>query len=151
MRKLVSQCILSSSVILSSLSAVVLDKYHLTLYFLVTAMYPRFLITLNEELNSFPVTVRVGQVSPHCSNSQSQTVDILRIGCRRCRSSRKATDYLRLPDTLDTGAAGDNGTSRAGNRGVHSFRARTGGLCYPPEKPWLREGRQDGTVELLAR
>jgi 26S proteasome regulatory subunit N1 len=32
------------------------------LYFLVTAMYPRFLITLDEELNSFPVTVRVGQV-----------------------------------------------------------------------------------------
>ncbi|KAI0072078.1 hypothetical protein K474DRAFT_1729836 [Panus rudis PR-1116 ss-1] len=24
-------------------------------------MYPRFLITLNEELNSFPVTMRVGQ------------------------------------------------------------------------------------------
>lgn len=32
------------------------------LYFLVTAMYPRFLITLDEELKSFPVTVRVGQV-----------------------------------------------------------------------------------------
>ncbi|EPS97459.1 26S proteasome regulatory complex non-ATPase subcomplex Rpn1 subunit [Fomitopsis schrenkii] len=39
----------------------VLDKYHWMLYFLVTAMYPRFLITLNEELKSFPVTVRVGQ------------------------------------------------------------------------------------------
>jgi 26S proteasome regulatory subunit N1 len=43
---------------------VVLDKYHWMLYFLVTAMYPRFLITLNEELNSMPITVRVGQVSP---------------------------------------------------------------------------------------
>lgn len=32
------------------------------LYFLVTAMYPRFLITLDEELNNIPVTVRVGQV-----------------------------------------------------------------------------------------
>ena len=31
------------------------------LYFLVTAMYPRFLITLNEDLEPFPVTVRVGQ------------------------------------------------------------------------------------------
>ncbi|OSX63471.1 hypothetical protein POSPLADRAFT_1180395 [Postia placenta MAD-698-R-SB12] len=39
----------------------VLDKYHWMLYFLVTAMYPRFLITLDEELKSFPVTVRVGQ------------------------------------------------------------------------------------------
>lgn len=33
------------------------------LYFLAPAMYPRFLITLNEELESVPVTVRVGQVS----------------------------------------------------------------------------------------
>ncbi|KAJ7136028.1 armadillo-type protein [Mycena epipterygia] len=39
----------------------VLDKYHWMLYFLVTAMYPRFLITVDEELNSKPVTVRVGQ------------------------------------------------------------------------------------------
>ncbi|KAJ7207102.1 hypothetical protein GGX14DRAFT_396525 [Mycena pura] len=39
----------------------ILDKYHWMMYFLVTAMYPRFLITLDEELNSKPVTVRVGQ------------------------------------------------------------------------------------------
>lgn len=31
------------------------------LYFISTAMYPRFLITLDEELNNLPVTVRVGQ------------------------------------------------------------------------------------------
>lgn len=42
--------------------AVVLDQYHWMLYFLVTAMYPRFLITLNEDLANIPVTVRVGQV-----------------------------------------------------------------------------------------
>ncbi|KAI0826430.1 armadillo-type protein [Irpex lacteus] len=39
----------------------ILDKYHWMLYFLATAMYPRLLMTLNEELESFPVTVRVGQ------------------------------------------------------------------------------------------
>ncbi|KAF7350460.1 26S proteasome regulatory subunit RPN1 [Mycena venus] len=39
----------------------VLDKYHWMMYFLVTAMYPRFLITVDEQLNSMPVTVRVGQ------------------------------------------------------------------------------------------
>ncbi|KZT10323.1 26S proteasome regulatory complex, non-ATPase subcomplex, Rpn1 subunit [Laetiporus sulphureus 93-53] len=39
----------------------ILDKYHWMLYFLAPAMYPRFLITLNEELKNFPVTVRVGQ------------------------------------------------------------------------------------------
>jgi 26S proteasome regulatory subunit N1 len=31
------------------------------LYFLVSAMYPRFLITLDEELKSLPTSVRVGQ------------------------------------------------------------------------------------------
>lgn len=31
------------------------------LYWLVTAMYPQFLITLDEELNEKAVTVRVGQ------------------------------------------------------------------------------------------
>ncbi|KAF7323921.1 26S proteasome regulatory subunit RPN1 [Mycena kentingensis (nom. inval.)] len=39
----------------------ILDKYHWLLYMLVPAMYPRFLITVDEELNSKPVTVRVGQ------------------------------------------------------------------------------------------
>ncbi|KAI0264754.1 26S proteasome regulatory complex non-ATPase subcomplex Rpn1 subunit [Gloeopeniophorella convolvens] len=40
--------------------AFVLDKYHWMFYFLVPAMYPRFLITLDEELEPKPVTVRVG-------------------------------------------------------------------------------------------
>ncbi|KIJ29120.1 hypothetical protein M422DRAFT_54344 [Sphaerobolus stellatus SS14] len=41
--------------------AFILDQYHWMLYFLVTAMYPRFLITLDEDLKTIPVTVRVGQ------------------------------------------------------------------------------------------
>lgn len=40
--------------------AFVLEKYHWMLYFLVPAMYPRFLITLDEDLEPKPVTVRVG-------------------------------------------------------------------------------------------
>lgn len=34
---------------------------HYLLYFLVTAMYPRFLVTLDEDLKPLPVNVRVGQ------------------------------------------------------------------------------------------
>ncbi|KDR72525.1 hypothetical protein GALMADRAFT_252654 [Galerina marginata CBS 339.88] len=41
--------------------AFVLDKYHWMLYLLTPAMYPRFLITLSENLENKPVTVRVGQ------------------------------------------------------------------------------------------
>ncbi|KAM6492451.1 Armadillo-type fold [Amanita muscaria] len=39
----------------------ILDKYHWMIYFLAPAMYPQFLITLDEERNGIPVTVRVGQ------------------------------------------------------------------------------------------
>lgn len=45
----------------SSFHLVIFGKWHYLLYSLVTAMYPRFLITFDEELNSLPVTVRVGQ------------------------------------------------------------------------------------------
>lgn len=40
----------------------VLDQpYHYLLYFLTTAIHPRFLITLDEDLKPLPVNVRVGQ------------------------------------------------------------------------------------------
>ena len=40
---------------------VIFGKYHYLLYSLVTAMYPRFLITFDESIENLPVTVRVGQ------------------------------------------------------------------------------------------
>ena len=39
----------------------VTDKSHYLLYYLVTAMHPRFLVTLDEELRPLTVNVRVGQ------------------------------------------------------------------------------------------
>lgn len=39
----------------------VTDKSHYLLYFLVTAMHPRFLVTLDEDLKPLTVNVRVGQ------------------------------------------------------------------------------------------
>ncbi|KAI9063544.1 26S proteasome regulatory complex non-ATPase subcomplex Rpn1 subunit [Trametes sanguinea] len=39
----------------------ILEKYHWMLYFLVPSMYPRFLITMDEDLNNVSVSVRVGQ------------------------------------------------------------------------------------------
>ncbi|PUU73527.1 armadillo-type protein [Tuber borchii] len=39
----------------------ILESSHYLLYFLVTAMHPRFLITLDEDLQPLPVNVRVGQ------------------------------------------------------------------------------------------
>ena len=40
---------------------VILAESHWMLFWLATAMYPRFLITLDEKLDMSPVTVRVGQ------------------------------------------------------------------------------------------
>lgn len=39
----------------------ILGEHHYLLYFLVTAMYPRFLVTLDEDLQPLTVNVRVGQ------------------------------------------------------------------------------------------
>lgn len=52
------------------------------LYYLVSAMYPRFLITLNEDLENLPVTVRVGQVSRLLSH---------RVGVRLMLDTRPST------------------------------------------------------------
>ncbi|KAG8885369.1 large subunit of alpha-aminoadipate reductase [Tulasnella sp. 331] len=53
--------LLSTLVAFTDAKSFILDKSHWMLYFLVTAMYPRFLITLDEELKNIAVTVRVGQ------------------------------------------------------------------------------------------
>ena len=39
----------------------ILAEHHYLLYFLITAMYPRFLVTLDEDLQPLTVSVRVGQ------------------------------------------------------------------------------------------
>ncbi|XP_022748924.1 26S proteasome non-ATPase regulatory subunit 2 homolog A-like isoform X2 [Durio zibethinus] len=43
------------------MKAIVLGKYHFVLYFLVLAMQPRMLMTVDENLKPLPVQVRVGQ------------------------------------------------------------------------------------------
>jgi len=53
--------LLATLVAFTDAKSFILDKSHWMLYFLVTAMYPRFLITLDDELNNKAVTCRVGQ------------------------------------------------------------------------------------------
>jgi len=59
---LVSSPSLTRLPIRSLSNVVILDKSHWMIYFLVSAMYPRFFITLDEELKSQQVTTRVGLV-----------------------------------------------------------------------------------------
>jgi 26S proteasome regulatory subunit N1 len=66
-----SDRLLTSSVALAGLLVVlhahmdvkniILGKYHYLLYFLVTAMYPRMLVTVDEDLKPIAASVRVGQ------------------------------------------------------------------------------------------
>lgn len=42
------------------LKNIILDKYHYNLFYLSISMYPKFLFTLNEDLENFPISVRVG-------------------------------------------------------------------------------------------
>lgn len=44
----------------TDLKGTLLDKFHYILYFLAPAMNPRFLVTLDENLEIVPTTVRVG-------------------------------------------------------------------------------------------
>lgn len=53
--------LLATVIAFTDSKAFILDKSHWMLYFLVTAMFPRFLITLDADLKELPVTVRVGQ------------------------------------------------------------------------------------------
>ena len=43
------------------LKNLLLDKYHYLLYFIASAMNPRFMLTVDSEMNFVPATVRVGQ------------------------------------------------------------------------------------------
>ncbi|KAJ1562561.1 proteasome regulatory particle base subunit, partial [Nowakowskiella sp. JEL0078] len=45
----------------TDVKTLILGKSHWMLYYIVSAIYPRFLITLDENLKTLPVTVRVGQ------------------------------------------------------------------------------------------
>ena len=127
---------------------VVLDKYHWMLYFLVTAMYPRFLITLDEELNSIPVTVRVGQVcllSPHFRDSLTW----LSPGCRCRWTSWQATNNIWVPDTPDASAIRYYRASRTGDGGVHTIRERPRRFRNLAEESWVGKGRQDGSLDTI--
>ncbi|CAO3660402.1 unnamed protein product [Rhizopus stolonifer] len=53
--------LLTSIIAFTDHKTFIFGRYHYLLYSLVTAMYPRFLITFDESLENLPTTVRVGQ------------------------------------------------------------------------------------------
>jgi 26S proteasome regulatory subunit N1 len=53
--------LLSFAVAFTDAQALIMDKTPHLVFFLVAALYPRFLITVDEELKSLPLLVRVGQ------------------------------------------------------------------------------------------
>jgi hypothetical protein len=79
----------------------ILAKSHYLLYNLVCAMYPRFLITLDETLATKPVMVRVGQVSVHVlKRFMDHSTLCLGGGCGWTSWSTKS--HYWIPDTHNT-------------------------------------------------
>ncbi|KAL6862764.1 proteasome regulatory particle base subunit [Amphichorda felina] len=81
---------------------------HYLLYYLVTAMYPRFLITLDEKLNPIKVNVRVGQAVDVVGQAgrpktitgwQTQSTPVL-LGYGE-RAELEDEEYLSLSSTLE--------------------------------------------------
>jgi 26S proteasome regulatory subunit N1 len=86
----------------------ILEKAHYLLYFMVTAMYPRMLVTLDEELKPLPVNVRVGQAVDVVGQAgrpktitgwQTQTTPVLLAYGERAELEDE--EYLSLSSTLE--------------------------------------------------
>lgn len=131
----------------------ILDTSHYILYCIATAMQPRMLVTLDEELNPLPVSVRVGQavrsflffcVCAFCSFSSNRTTHT-GINDRKmtgltggdCRSSRSSQVDHGLPDAHDAGAVEREGPRGAGVGRVHSAHERLRRCRDSPEEPRL--------------
>lgn len=115
------------------------------LYFLVSAMYPRFLITLDEELKPLPTSVRVGQAvevvgqagKPRTITGFQTHTSPVRLGTRE-RAELATDEYLSYASVLE----GESSLSRGPNRRraallipLHSFVSRR--PCHLEKESWL--------------
>jgi 26S proteasome regulatory subunit N1 len=85
-----------------------LGKSHWVLYYLITAVYPRFLITLSEEQKSVATTVRVGQAVDTVGQAgrpktitgfQTHTTPVLLAYTERAELATE--EYLPLSEVLE--------------------------------------------------
>merc|ERR1712000_501288 len=99
---------LAAAVALIEPKELVTSSSHYLLYFLVTAMHPRFLVTLDEKLQSLKVNVRVGQAVDVVGQAgrpktitgwQTQSTPVL-LGYGE-RAELEDEEYLSLNSTLE--------------------------------------------------
>merc|ERR1712169_168298 len=100
--------LLATSVALIEPKELVTSSSHYLLYFLVTAMHPRFLVTLDEKLQPLKVNVRVGQAVDVVGQAgrpktitgwQTQSTPVL-LGYGE-RAELEDEEYLSLNSTLE--------------------------------------------------
>lgn len=98
------------TVLISSIDAksFILENSHYLLYFLVPAMHPRFLMTLDEDLKPLPVNVRVGQAVDVVGQAgrpktitgwQTQSTPVLLAYGERAELENE--EYISLTNTLE--------------------------------------------------
>ncbi|CAO1614769.1 unnamed protein product [Sympodiomycopsis kandeliae] len=86
----------------------ILEKSHWMLYWLANAMFPRFLITLDEELQSLPTSVRVGKAvnivgqagAPRTISGFQTHTSPVRLGTHE-RAELATAEYLPYPHVLE--------------------------------------------------
>ncbi|KAG5028686.1 hypothetical protein JHK87_012200 [Glycine soja] len=82
------------------MKAIVLGKYHYVFYFLVLAMQPRMLLTVNENLKPLSVPVRVGQVGRPKTTTGFQTHSTPVLLAAGDRAELTMEKYLPGPDDM---------------------------------------------------
>ncbi|KOB59027.1 hypothetical protein PFHG_00779 [Plasmodium falciparum HB3] len=93
------------------LKSTILGKYHYLLYHLVPCIYPRMLVTVNEKLESLPVSVRVGQAVDIVGQAgkpktitgfQTHVTPVLLSHTDRAEmATEECKDYISVNDTLE--------------------------------------------------
>ena len=100
--------LLTTMISLIDAKSFITAESHYLLYFLVTAMHPRFLITLDEELRPMQVNVRVGQAVDVVGQAgrpktitgwQTQSTPVL-LGFGE-RAELEDEEYISLTNTLE--------------------------------------------------
>lgn len=90
------------------LKNILLDKYHFLLYFLSSAMNPRYLLTVDNDMNFVPVSVRVGQAVETVGQAgrpktitgfQTHTTPVL-LGIKD-RAELATSDHISLASVLE--------------------------------------------------
>jgi hypothetical protein len=114
------------------------------MYWLVSAMYPRFLITLDEQLEEKAITVRVGQ-AVNTVGLAGQRMGISGVGLgfeAVCSFAELIVFLLLVPNPPNTRTDCRWRAGRIWNKRILPLRINSGGNCHHQEERLVRRRGQ---------